>query len=225
MRFSRILLVLLFALCVPAAVSAQKKSNAEKESPSYGGIINGRASYLPKPVYSEEAGRYCAEGKVEVEVLIRQDGTVKTAKAISGDELLQESSVAAAKHARFRNIVDGPPIKIRGKLVYNFDHFSRCIKGGIVNKKAISIPKPVGVGNILHPSHLKLSKDAIINVDIVIDEGGNVISARATSGHPSLRNVFERSASGAKFSPTNFGPLNVKAVLSYRLKPNGEMEY
>lgn len=187
-------------------------------------IVNGKASYLPKPIYSEEANRFCADGKVEVEVLIGEDGKVITAKAISGDELLQESSVTAAKMARFR-LVHGPPVRVTGKLVYNFDHLSKCIKSGIANKKALSIPKPVGLGNILHPSHLRLSVDAIINVNIVINESGNVISARATSGHPLLRNAFESSARGAKFSPTNFGPVKVKAILSYRLKPNGEMEY
>ncbi len=225
MRFFRILLFLLSAISLPAAMNAQTKPQVDKKIPSYGGIINGRASHLPKPVYSEEARRYCADGKVEVEVLVSEDGTVISAKVISGDEFLLESSVAAAKQARFRNKVDGPPVKVRGQLIYNFDHFSKCIKVGIVNKKAILIPKPVAVRNILHPSHLRLSKDAIVNVEIVINESGNVISARATSGHPLLRSAFERSASGARFSPTNFGPLKVKSILSYRIKPNGEIEY
>lgn len=207
-----------------ATVDAQK-SNKPASNQVSAGILNGKANYLPKPIYPKEAEMYCANGQVEVEVLIGKDGKVITAKAISGDELLLKSSVAAAKKASFDQTNDVPAVRVLGKLIYNFDHLSKCIKAGVVNKKALSIPKPVGIGNILHPSHLRLSEDAIINVDIVINESGNVISTRATSGHPLLRNAFERSASGAKFTPTNFGPLKVKAILTYRLKPNGEMEY
>lgn len=226
MRFFRLQVLLLIGLATFSTVDAQKNVGSAKKHISVG-IVNGKANYLPKPIYSKEAEIHCANGKVEIEVLIGEDGKVITAKAISGDELLQESSEAAAKKATFIQTNDVPAVRVLGRLIYNFDHLAKCIDAGIVNKKALSIPKPVGVGNILHPSHLRLSEDAIINVTIVIDEKGDVLSARASSGHPLLRNAFERSASGAKFYPTliDTGPLKIKAILSYRLKPNGEMEY
>ena len=35
-----------------------------------GGIVNGKATYLPQPNYPQEAKDFCASGKVKVEVLI-----------------------------------------------------------------------------------------------------------------------------------------------------------
>jgi len=39
-------------------------------------------------------------------------------------------------------------------------------------------------------------------VQVTIDEYGNVIAARAVSGHQMLHQVCVNAASGAKFSPT-----------------------
>lgn len=64
-------------------------------------IINGMASYLPRPEYSEELKNLCASGKVEVEVQVNEHGPVVTAKKRTGDDLLIESAITAAKSARF----------------------------------------------------------------------------------------------------------------------------
>lgn len=225
MKLHRISLTIFVGLTFSYGADAQAKTSGDKTNTLFAGIVNGKATYLPKPIYSDEAKRYCADGKVEVEVLIDENGSVKSANAISGDKLLQESSVTAAKAARFFLANDMPPIIFKGIVIYNFDSLSKCLKGGVVNKKAISIPKPNVVGNILSPSHTKLTVDSVIDVNIVVDPSGNVISARATSGHPLVRNAFERSAIGAKFYPTPYVNINVKAVIRYVVKPNGEIEY
>jgi TonB family protein len=41
-----------------------------------------------------------------------------------------------------------------------------------------------------------------VNVQVTIDEAGNVTSASAVSGHPLLRQVAAQAARGAKFKPT-----------------------
>lgn len=187
-------------------------------------IVNGAARFLPKPVYPEAARRYCADGKVKVKVLIGKNGLVKEAKAISGDELLHKSAVAAAQKSRFRSLADAKPIQYHGIIVYNFDALSKCIKTGVVNKKSLFIPTPI-IGNV-HPKHIRIDKDQVfIDVNIVIDETGNVLSARTSSGHPLIRNAFERSASGAKFVPSNVGPVRIKGILRYTLKSTGEILY
>jgi TonB family protein len=107
------------------------------------GIINGRATYLPKPEYPPEAKEFCAGGKVEIEVLVNEKGDVIEAKAISGDELLREASVEAVKKAKFTTYNDVGPVKTRGIIVYNFDSLApKCLDVGTVNNKAIKIPKP-----------------------------------------------------------------------------------
>ncbi len=188
-------------------------------------IINGRATDLPKPIYPQTAKDFCVGGKVEVEVLVDENGNVIEAKAISGDELLRESAVNAAKKARFSQpMIDAPIVKTRGIIVYNFIAKKKCVSGGIANSKAIYLPKPIVVGNIIHPKHLQLKTDEIVKVEIIVNEEGKVINARAISGHVLLRSVCENAARNAKFTGTTFGKILIKAFLVYKIKPNGEVE-
>jgi TonB family protein len=191
-------------------------------------IVNGRASYLPKPLYPQKAEDFCVGGKVEVEVLIGEKGTVIEAKAISGDELLQDSAVEAAKKAKFAPfLINTPAVKTRGIIVYNFDSFVKCFDlARVVNKKAISIPKPK-VANLIHPKHLRIKEEQNVTVRIIVDESGKVIYAKAVLGHSMLRGACETSARQSKFAPTliNSGPLKIKAILIYKFKPDGTIEF
>jgi len=189
-------------------------------------IVNGRAISLPKPQYPPAARKYCADGKVEVEVTFNRAGRVIDAQARSGDELLTKAAVAAAKRARFR-AVHGKTARTVGILVYNFKCPWPCIRVDVpVNKRAISIPKPQ-LGSIVHPDHFQMAEDETpVDVDIVVSPEGNVISSRTRKGHPRIRSALIRSASGAKFSPTPTNqPVYVRAFLRYVIKRNGEVMY
>lgn len=98
----------------------------------------------------------------------------------------------------------------------------RIFSLGIVNKKALTLPKPQ-VGNVIHPRHLKIQKEEIVAVQILIDMDGIVTSTKAISGHPLLYNACELAAQQAKFSPTliNGLPISVKDLLVYKFKPEG----
>ena len=56
-----------------------------------------------------------------------------------------------------------------------------------------------------------------VNVQVLIDETGRVISASAVSGHPILKVPAERAARGARFSPTYLSkvPVKVSGVIVY----------
>jgi TonB family protein len=86
-----------------------------------GGVLNGNAISLPAPVYPEAARRMGFVGVVEVEVTIDENGKVVSAKAISGPVMLRDSAVQAALRAKFTpSKLSGQPVKITGKIVYNF---------------------------------------------------------------------------------------------------------
>lgn len=197
------------------------KTFAQGQKAVTGGIVNGRASYLPTPDYPQKAKDFCAAGKVEVEVLIDEDGSVIEARAISGDEFLHDSAIEAAEKAKFRT--EHSAVKIRGLVVYNFDSFAKCIDVKVVNEKALAIPKPQ-----VNPKHLKIKHEEIVEVQLIIESlTGKVIRARAVSGLPILRAACEKSARQAKFSPVNDLPLNIpaKAILIYKFKPDGTIEF
>jgi TonB family protein len=214
--FSLILLIIL-----SVAANAQRTIDGIRV-----GIINGAATYLPLPKYPQEAEDLCVGGKVEIEVLISEKGNVIEAKAISGDELLRDVAVKAVRKAKFKWMTDGKPVKRRGIVVYNFDSLAKCLTVGIVNKRAVILPKPKVI-NLSQPRLLQNIGDQIVGVQVIIDMNGKVISARAISGHPLLRSFCVYAATQAKFSPTLIDggqPIKIKALLAYKFKPDGTID-
>ena len=86
------------------------------------GVVNGQATYLPKPAYPTTALAVRAEGKVNVQVLIDERGRVVSATAVSGNGLLRSAAESAARSARFTPTkLSDVPVKVTGVIVYNFN--------------------------------------------------------------------------------------------------------
>lgn len=86
------------------------------------------------------------------------------------------------------------------------------ISGGVLNGKAISLPKPP------YPPIARAARAAgTVTVQVTIDESGKVISARAVGGHPLLQQAAVQAAYGARFSPTQLSGQAVKVtgVITY----------
>ena len=81
-----------------------------------------------------------------------------------------------------------------------------------MNGKALSLPEAV------YPEMARAARaQGDVDVRIVIDEGGNVVSAEAVSGHPLLRAAAVNAARAAKFNPTRLSgePVKVSGLLTY----------
>jgi protein TonB len=86
-----------------------------------GGVLNGKATSLPKPPYPPAARAVRAAGAVSVQVLIDESGSVVSATAVSGHPLLRAAAVQAARSARFSPTqLSGQPVKVSGVITYNF---------------------------------------------------------------------------------------------------------
>ena len=92
----------------------------------------------------------------------------------------------------------------------------KTISGGILNAKAISLPKPP-----YPPAARAVRASGSVSVQVLIDESGNVVSATAVSGHPLLRAAAVGAARGARFSPTMLSgqPVKVSGVITYNFVP------
>jgi len=93
----------------------------------------------------------------------------------------------------------------------------RMISGGVLNGKAVSLPKPD-----YPPAARAVRAGGPVTVQVTIDEQGNVVSASPVSGHPLLRAAAAAAARNAKFSPTLLSgtPVRVTGVIIYRMGPN-----
>jgi len=89
--------------------------------PVEGGVLNAKATSLPKPVYPEEAKRLRISGRVTVRVVIDENGKVISAKATDGPAALRETAEAAARQATFAPTTEGGiTVKVTGTLTYDF---------------------------------------------------------------------------------------------------------
>ena len=101
-----------------SSVAAQDKAAPKM---IHGGILNGKATSLPKPSYPAEARAARVSGTVKVQVLISETGDVVSATAIDGPPVLQAVSVEAARLAKFSpTTLSGAPVKVAGVITYNF---------------------------------------------------------------------------------------------------------
>jgi periplasmic protein TonB len=87
------------------------------------------------------------------------------------------------------------------------------ISQGVLNGKAISKPTPP------YPPIAKAARaSGQVVVQIVVDESGKVISAKAVSGHPLLLQAAVQAAYQARFSPTLLSgqPVKVSGIITYQ---------
>ena len=92
----------------------------------------------------------------------------------------------------------------------------RTINGGVINGKATNLVKPE------YPAAARAVRaSGAVNVQVTIDEQGNVISASAVSGHPLLRAAAVQAARASTFSPTRLSgqPVKVTGIIVYNFVP------
>src|SRR3954463_11867963 len=231
MKFVYLTLICLI-LTASSFVSAQEKA----PKIIHGGILNGKVVSLPKPEYPDVAKAAGVEGTVRVEVIIDENGNIEAAKAVKeesqdselatgvgdGRAALREAAERAALQARFSpTFLSGVPVKVSGDIVYNFklgndSDLAPADEGnGSLNSKAIELPLPV------YPDAAKpVRASGVVKVEVTVDESGNVIAAKAISGHPLLQASAVAAARKARFIPvsTPDGPARVTGILSYNFE-------
>jgi protein TonB len=88
-----------------------------------GGVLNGEARSLPKPIYPAPAKQMNISDSVSVQVVIDEKGNVISAKAVSGNQMLRTAAEVAARQAKFgTTYLTGQPVKVTGVIVYKFSN-------------------------------------------------------------------------------------------------------
>lgn len=132
---------------------------------------------------------------------------VKTNVAASNAALNMSGNVANDKAAvKLNEEAPPPPVARAPKPLL------KPVSGGVLNGKAIVLPKP---------TYSAVAKSArasgLVVVEVVIDESGKVVAAKAVSGPDLLRQSAVQAAQGARFSPTMLSgqPVKVTGLINY----------
>ena len=244
MKFSLVALVAIMTGLASLCVQAQDQG---KERVINGGVLNGKARSLPKPDYPAHLREQGKGGTVNVDVVIDESGLVVSAtgtapiKARAGaegmvaerddvDASLIEAAEQAARQAQFApTFLSGVPVKIKGTITYNFvagseaaaDDYKNDGRGGILNSKAVSLPKPV-----YPPAARAVNAEGSVTVLVKVSESGVVLEAHALNGHPLLRAAAVKAATEARFDPTlqDGKPVQVSGLLVYNFVGGGKTD-
>lgn len=131
---------------------------------------------------------------------------MKTNIATSDSALRMPSNVASNSAVK---VDDEPPPPVARRVP---KPLLKPISGGVLNGKAVSLPKPT-----YPPAARSARASGTVVVEVVIDEAGKVIAAKATSGHMLLKQAAVQAAQGARFSPTLLSgqPVKISGEINY----------
>jgi TonB family protein len=211
-----------------SAVEAQKQDGTPQPT-----LISA-----PQPVYPKEAKDALIGGRVVVRVVVDESGAIVSVGEATGPaqlcgsgaddprlKALREAVVEAIKQAKFSAAMkDGKPVKSAAFVSSTFDPFDgtgasagkRMINSGVVNGKAVSLPKPE------YPLAARAERaSGAVSIKVVVDENGGVFTAEPVSGHPLLRSAAVRAACRAKFTPTFLDGkvMRVAGIITYNFVP------
>ena len=198
----KLLVTLGLALMISSSqlIFAQEKDANDKTI--FGGVVNGRAISLPAPEYPPAAQAIKARGRVQVQIEIAKDGSVSSSKIISGHPLLRNSSLKAARSAKFKpTLLEDKPVKVRGVIIYVFGEKPnrkrenpRYFDKDILNARALKLPAPE-----VSEQARRNCLSGYVEVLVSLDSKGNVTSSKAVKGHPMFRKASEKAAMRSKF--------------------------
>ncbi len=131
--------------------------------------------------------------------------SLDNAAAAPNPSLLAGNSNASAGGPVVRGDGEAParPV-VRGPL--------KPVSGGILNGRALSLPVPT------YPDNARRARSTgMVEVEVIIDVTGKVISAKALKGPNMLQGAAEAAAKQARFSPTLLTgqPVKVSGVITY----------
>jgi TonB family protein len=184
---------------------------------------------------------------LRIEVRIDVAGVVAKATALSGPEKLKKLALGAASQWRFPALpVESAKAERIGLIVFSFipsTDWVWIVTGGQEHSHSLpaaplekngQLPKPKDQGVIEQQQHgqnrcqeadiANARAQGSVEVQVLISEQGDVLAARAISGHPLLHAASVEAALKWKFKPTlqSGVPVKVAGILTfnYKLQPD-----
>jgi len=177
---------------------AQVTPPAESAQPAK---VDAKPAAVPSPA-NKTAGNHTTATALPAVKGVANPGNTNAGAVLSSNN----ANVAPA--ASTAVVVDAPPppANMPKPLL-------KPVSGGVLNGKAISLPAPT------YPEAAKrMRATGTVTVEVVVDETGKVMSARATDGPAVLRDVAIQAAMRAKFSATTLSgqPVKVTGIINYK---------
>ncbi|HST52025.1 MAG TPA: TonB family protein [Pyrinomonadaceae bacterium] len=190
----------------PQAQPAPAQQQTAAHAANSGAQLGASAQVKSQPASNDPAPRAQprAENKVTPAAVVSLDKNVVAA-----------ANVPASVAAPVANSAAGPSVKAdEGEAPARPSRSGplKPISGGILNGKALSLPAPA------YPEIARRTRAmGTVEVEVVIDTNGKVISANAVKGPALLRQSAEQAAKQAQFTPTLLSgqPVKITGIITY----------
>jgi TonB family protein len=150
-------------------------------------------------------------------VLEGEPTTAEVYTVVLGQRLLHLVHVRADKdeaagEPAWKSVLDTLKVDAPAQASPEADKMEQIVAGGVLNGKVAKKPQPK-----YPPMALASRTQGTVTVQVIVDEDGNVASARAVAGPVPLRGASEEAARKAKFDPTTMcgQPVKVSGVITY----------
>ncbi|HEX8556954.1 MAG TPA: energy transducer TonB [Pyrinomonadaceae bacterium] len=191
-----------------AALNARPAAAAAQPQPAGAGAQQASAAQpRPSPAAADSAAKSAAAAprNAAAQLLVASlDKGAVGAPAAPAPSALSNAAPAAGGPA-VKSDAEAPAAPLRSGPL-------RPVSGGILNGKALSLPAPS------YPAAAKAARVfGMVEVEVVIDINGKVISAKAVRGPALLLQAAEMAARLARFTPTTLSgqPMKVAGVITY----------
>lgn len=175
-------------------------------------MLQPAGSTAPAPANASNPG-----AKVQPDSANRTGSETKPASTLSHPVTLNKLKLSAA--VQLPGDLRGLPSESSRKIMVSDSDpapaprpLLKPVSGGVLNGVALSLPAPN------YPEFARrMRTTGLVEVDVVVDENGKVVSARALSGPVALRDVSVQAALRARFSPTKLSgqPVKISGLINY----------
>ncbi len=102
-------------------VLAAKATLPDLAPPMSKGVSGGQLLHRVPPVYPSQAEMFRLEGKVVLDAMVMEDGSVRDPKVVRGESVLARSAVEAVKQWRYQPFVlNGKPVQTQTRITIDF---------------------------------------------------------------------------------------------------------
>jgi len=166
------------------------KPNSEEPGPADSTKLE--TIYVEKAAYPWEAREKQLQGQVWVKILVSETGDVDNVELMSGDPVLAQAALDAAKRWKFKPFIrDGKPVPVSTKVPFNF-----AFSGNVRDEKEpkrVRVSQGVSKGLLIHkvqPNYPIEARQAHIQGTVVlratISKEGRIVDLHLISGPEEL---------------------------------------
>jgi len=188
-----------------ATVQQQQTARAANSNPQASASAQPKPSPVASGPASQGQSKAASKAAATPVVVASLDKSVVPASNLPASVVASGSNAADGGPSVKSDDAEAPARPVRSGPL-------KPISGGILNGKALSLPTPV------YPDIAKRARTSgMVEVEVVIDTNGKVISAKAVRGPSLLQQPAEQAAKMARFTPTLLSgqPVKITGIITY----------